>query len=160
MRTWLLIVAASAACARKAPSQQAPDASVPSSGVFPATTTRFSLDVSGGLQPAPAAGSTSTPGIESYRYVLATRTLSWSACTAPTPGGVYSMQSGQRTLDQPTANQLLAELNALATPPQACGSDVNATFVFTTPGGDQTTSNAACLIGFNAVDATLGTATP
>lgn len=163
MRTWLLIVAAGAAgaaCASKAPGQPGPDASFPSSGVFPPTTTELTLDVSGGLQPAPAAGSTCTPGIESYRYVLATRALSYSECTSPTAGGVYTMQAGQRTLDQPTANQLVAELNALALPPQACGSDVQATFVFTTPGGDQTTSNAACLIGFNDVEATLGTAAP
>jgi hypothetical protein len=119
------------------------------SAVFPSTATSLELHVSGGLEPAPGAGSTCRPGDDSYTYTLATQVLSWTECSSPTTDGVYSFTPGQATLDDAAAAQLVDTLQALEPPPQPCGADFSATLVFTLPGGDMTLDAAECLVGYS-----------
>ncbi len=132
----------------------------PTSGVFPSNATSVDVHETGGLIPAPAAGSTCTPGDDSYTYVLATHLLSWHECSSPTVGGVYAFVVGQATLDDGTDAQLVDALHALEAPPQPCGSDVSSTLVFATPGGDMTNNAAECLVGYNDMMSVFYTAAP
>ena len=130
----------------------------PSGALFPDDATSVELQVTGGLAPTPGAGSTCTPADDSYTYVVATRALSWSACTSPTPGGAYTTQTGQATLASDAAQQLLDALRALALPPDPCGSDVTATMMVATAKGVASYPQAECLVGFSDVQDELAAA--
>lgn len=119
--------------------------------VFDPATTMVELDRSGGLEPTPGAGSTCVPGTQTYTYVIATAVLTWSACSAPTPDGVYNMVPGQATLTAAQADDLVGALGALQKPMQPCGSDVTEKYTFTTPHGATTYQNGVCLDGDDAV---------
>jgi hypothetical protein len=125
------------------------------SNVFAPDTTTVTIHLAGGLGPAPGAGSTCFPDLEDYTYVIATATLSWSVCTAPTPGGVYHLLPGQATLTAMQVNDLLTALHALEAPDlpanEACGGDFQEVFTFASPTGTKTYSTADCLEGDTAV---------
>lgn len=131
--------------------------SQPSDAVFPDDATRLELHVTGGLAPTPAAGSTCTPADDTYAYVLATRALSWTSCESDA-GGVYTPRSAQATLAPNAAQQLHDALDALALPPQPCGSDLSATLHVDTPSGASDYARAECLVGFSDVQDALAAA--
>jgi hypothetical protein len=120
--------------------------------VFPSDTTQFEMTSLGGFAPQAGSGSTCQPENSTYTYVLATHALSWNECSSPNDDGVYSFVPGQATLSAADDAQLVAQLQALAPAPEACGGDFEATFVFTTSGGEQDTySDAMCLAGASDV---------
>jgi len=122
-----------------------------STSLFPPDTTQFEMTSQGGLAPQAGSGSTCQPESSTFTYVLAQRALSWTECAAPNNDGVYSFVPGQTTLSAADGSQLVAQLQALAPAPEACGGDFQATFVFTTPDGPQTYDDAMCLVGANDV---------
>jgi hypothetical protein len=123
-----------------------------SDSLFPSDTTQFEMTSVGGLAPQAGSGSTCQPENSTFTYVLATRALSWTECSSPNDDGVYSFVPGQATLSADDDAQLVAQLQALAPAPEACGGDFEATFVFTTSRGEQDTySDAMCLAGASDV---------
>ena len=127
----------------------------PQPALFDPATTTVAIDRTGGLEPAPAAGSTCILGQETYTYVIATETLTWSICRAPTPDGVYTQVPGQANLSTSEAAALLDVLRALQPPKEGCSSDAHATYTFSTPHGAVIVDNGICMAGDNDVSDAL-----
>lgn len=93
------------------------------SSVHTATVTR-----TGGLAPS-IPGSSCQPMDETFTYDAPTRRFAWRLCESPSTGAPFAFQTGARTLDAVTADQLDSALHGLHASAQACGGDITDTVI-------------------------------
>jgi hypothetical protein len=120
-------------------------------GAFPTATTSVQLSLLGGLAPQAGPGSTCQPIDEHYTYELSTRHLTWTICSSPTVGGVYTPVPGSATLSADDATNLVNALRAVEPATTECGGDITEMFDFATPGGTKHYAQAGCMPGASDV---------
>jgi len=108
-------------------------------GLAPADATKIAISKKGGFAASPPDGSTCRPVDTTYTFLPSTRALSWSDC-ASQDGGVYTLETGQKTLTPAEAATVQAAVDGLRRATQKkCGADAPQVAVtFTTPRGDVT----------------------
>jgi hypothetical protein len=80
---------------------------------------------------------------ETFTYDAPTRHLAWRFCESPSMGAPFAFQTGARTLDAATADQLDTALHSLYASAQRCGGDITDTVIV----DGETYANAQCYVG-------------